>query len=345
MVSHASTAHLVLRAEISPHVILDRPAELITFLLNPTSPLHFGRQTTVPPSKSEYPLDHFLTLKAAMAAATPPIRALQRLSLLPMAHTQRSAFATSSRVGLDFTRPSRASTTGTSTYTYTTTESAGAAARQGASSAPSFPSATRARAPPHMAAPHLNPNASPASDNAGSGNAFMTKAERAAAEKLKVRFAPYNDPDGPDPRLPYSHVLTLHGSKNNLRLTFSDRIGVLCPPISGGIGQVFKKGRRRDFESGTQAAVKAFTEMERVINQYNSQYGPDPSRNRVQSGVSKMSIKLVVVSSGQRSVGFEGVKGALIGPEGSFVRQYITMVEDRTKVPIGGDRPRRKKRR
>lgn len=202
---------------------------------------------------------------AALAELRPALRAVApRLS---------SSFATSSRVGLDFTRPALAS-----------------------------PSA------PRMAA--------------------------AVKEAKRMRWAPlspdmYRTATGQAERAP-THQLSIMSSRNNVILTFADRIGPLFPSISGGTDKVFKKAQRSSFEAAHQAAIKMITRVSEVAREFSE---TQPER-----------MYIMVTYNGVFGQGREAVTAAISGPDGAELRNLITRIEDRTPIKIGGTRPRAARR-
>lgn len=130
-----------------------------------------------------------------------------------------------------------------------------------------------------------------------------------------------------DPFSP-THTLTITSTRNNVLLTFSDRIGPIFPTISGGSGKTFKKAGRASYEAANQAALKAF---EKITGFFAHRPSGEP-------------FGLRVAFRGVVGQGREAVAQALAGPQGEEMRKLIKRVEDRTPVKIGGTRARKVRR-
>lgn len=92
--------------------------------------------------------------------------------------------------------------------------------------------------------------------------------------------------------------------------------------VSGGTAG-FKKVQRSGYEAGYQCAVKMFG----VIDQMAEKDGP-------------IAVTLLFNGFGQ---GREAMTRALNSPDGEKIRSLIVRVTDRTPVPIGGVRPKKKR--
>ncbi|WWD19656.1 hypothetical protein CI109_104118 [Kwoniella shandongensis] len=123
-----------------------------------------------------------------------------------------------------------------------------------------------------------------------------------------------------------THTLNIKSTRNNVVLSLTDGLGPLFGTVSGGSDKTFKNSQRSSYEAATQASIKMF---DKVVEWSRS----TPSQPRVR-----------VAFSGLFGVGREAISSALSGPEGQEMRSLIVRVEDRTKIKIGGVRapkPRR----
>lgn len=138
----------------------------------------------------------------------------------------------------------------------------------------------------------------------------------------------FNRVNGTYDRAP-THTLTVMSSRNNVLLTFTDKTGPLCATITAGTDKVFKKHNRNNAEAANQAALKMFA---KILAQ---------ARTWEERG---HRMYLQVAFSGFGGVGRETVASAIGAADGEQLRPYITHIEDRTPIKIGGTRapkPRR----
>ncbi|WWC72025.1 uncharacterized protein I206_105984 [Kwoniella pini CBS 10737] len=125
-----------------------------------------------------------------------------------------------------------------------------------------------------------------------------------------------------------THTLNVKSTRNNIILSFTDGLGPIFGSISGGSDKLFKNSQRSSYEASTQASLKIF---EKILEFNRSQ----PIKNK---------LNLKISFNGLFGMGREALSSALSGPEGQEIRKLITRVEDKTKIKIGGTRspkPRR----
>lgn len=96
--------------------------------------------------------------------------------------------------------------------------------------------------------------------------------------------------------------------------------------VSGGLAG-FKKVQRSGYEAGYQCAVRMFAKITELAEQTAPQ-GKQPA------------VTLLFNGFGQ---GREATTRALLSPDGERVRNYFVRVTDRTPIPIGGVRPKKKR--
>ncbi|EIW82531.1 translational machinery component, partial [Coniophora puteana RWD-64-598 SS2] len=84
----------------------------------------------------------------------------------------------------------------------------------------------------------------------------------------------------------------------------------------------FKNSNRSSYEAGYQCAVQAFEAV----------------RERAQVDPDSFTLSLVFKGNGQ---GREAVQKAFLSTEGDHVRSYVTSVEDRTSIKMGGTRAKK----
>ncbi|WRT70217.1 uncharacterized protein IL334_007212 [Kwoniella shivajii] len=142
------------------------------------------------------------------------------------------------------------------------------------------------------------------------------------------RFMVETDRLGGDRQNNPTHTLHIKSTRNNVVLSLTDGMGPVFSTVSGGSDKIFKNSQRSSYEAATQAATKMF---EKILEW-----------NRSLSPSNKVNIR--VAFNGMFGMGREAISSALAGPEGQELRSLITRVEDRTKIKIGGTRapkPRR----
>lgn len=126
-----------------------------------------------------------------------------------------------------------------------------------------------------------------------------------------------------------THTLTVNSSRNNVLLTFADRLGPCFPTISGGTDVNFKNSHRSTYEAAHQATLKTFERI-REYEAYWANAGKP--------------VNLCVAFRGLTGQGREAVAAALSGPEGDAIRPLVVRIEDRTPIKIGGTRARKARR-
>ncbi|KAK8853240.1 hypothetical protein IAR55_003942 [Kwoniella newhampshirensis] len=254
-------------------------------------------------------------------------------------------FASSSRIGLDFTTPRRLPPSTTTTTTTTTLvedvlvdEPVSSEAEQVIPSIPISdrvqttpqsqsppPASTLTQTPPSLRTSPRTAQYTP-QFNLSSSSASSASASSSSSSSLRWTPESTNVGTGEAPHLLPTHTLNIKSTRNNIVLSLTDGLGPLFGTISGGSDKTFKNSQRSSYEAATQAAIKTF---DRVVEWSRS----TPSRPRVR-----------VAFNGLFGVGREAISSALAGPEGTEMRSLIVRVEDRTKVKIGGVRapkPRR----
>ena len=228
-------------------------------------------------------------------------------------------FASSSRVGLDFTLPRRASNP-----TTTTTVDLPPHLR-----APAQPTSS---GQPPRGGPSVVPNfTKPASQRVGLNNPPNAEStpliQSVAPPSINVdgmRYKPI-DPTAETEHnvMAVTHTFNVKSTRNNVHLTFADAMGPLWKTITAGSDKIFKKSQRSTYEAAHQAALKMF---EKVLT-----YARE---NRVQLRIS---------FNGLDGTGRDAVSSAITGPEGVEFRRLIVSIEDRTPLRIGGTRPKKRR--
>ncbi|WOO82642.1 37S ribosomal protein S18, mitochondrial [Vanrija pseudolonga] len=137
----------------------------------------------------------------------------------PSRWVQASSFATSSRVGLDFTAPARSSGKNLAR------QNRKIAAQQGVVGMATIPSAD------------------------------ATPVETVRWHPLPTDL--YRNAAGIADRAP-THTLHVMSTRNNTLLTFCDALGPMFRTTSGGTDKVFRKTSRQSYEAAHQAALKTF---------------------------------------------------------------------------------------
>jgi small subunit ribosomal protein S11 len=160
-------------------------------------------------------------------------------SFVPLA---RATLASSSRVGLDFTRPAAQAVR--SARFVSTTSSVGAATAPLSSTLSSSTSSPAPVGSDGEPLPTLRWNPHP-------------------VEPFLMRR-------GLPDRAP-THTLTVLSSRNNAMLTFTDKVGPLFPTITAGTGNVFRKSHRSSYEAAHQAALKMITKILDASRSFHAQ--------------------------------------------------------------------------
>lgn len=267
-------------------------------------------------------------------ALTSSLRPIQRGS----AQVCRANFASSSRHGLDFTRPrldeSKPKPTLTTATTTTTTVDAPPHLPQLESQPiptleikPPYPVPTPPSAKPIptiiprtvIPTSTLPPSAKrPSRRDVPLARYAPIEALNDPIDERGNRDATLSNPIGKTRRI--THILHIKCTRNNVHLSFVDAVGNLFGTITAGSDKVFKKSNRSSYEAAHQATLKIF---EKVL-----EFSRD---NQVQ---------LCVAFKGLMGTGREAVAAAIMGPEGAEFSRLIVKVEDRTPIAIGGDRAR-----
>ncbi|WVR07657.1 hypothetical protein IAU60_004699 [Kwoniella sp. DSM 27419] len=263
---------------------------------------------------------------------------------VPVARPVTASFASSSRHGLDFTRPRFASTTTSNTTTTVTpaaveeqvidTPAASAEPDVSMQSHETPSTSNKTPQPVPTPKPRLSVNTPPTpkqhtpqftstptvgSSRGAARDKKAPKVLRFETEKLRVGAG-----DGPLP----THTLHVKSTRNNTILCLTDNHGPLFGTVSGGSDRVFKNSQRSSYEAATQAATKMIDKIVAWNASLNSDQRP----------------RIRVAFNGMFGMGREAVSAALSGPEGQEMRSLIMRVEDRTRIKIGGTRapkPRR----
>ncbi|ORY33448.1 hypothetical protein BCR39DRAFT_301404 [Naematelia encephala] len=252
--------------------------------------------------------------------------------------TQASPFASSSRVGLDFSTPRFADSPSTEplspqaqprahaqTTTTTTT------LLDAPSPTPSPTSASSTEEPKRVPQFNIAASRAPRSSSSSSSSSFTFPTPRSnrapqtlpSTTRSGVRYAPEEDPFSDSSAV--THTLHVRSTRNNCLLAFTDSVGTVFGTISGGTGKVFKGHNKGTYEAATQAALKMF----------------DRIREYVQDGA---RVRLRVSYNGLSGQGRDAVSTALHAPEGTDIRALVVRLEDRTRLKIGGSRPGKKRR-
>lgn len=167
--------------------------------------------------------------------------------------------------------------------------------------------------------------------NASTTTAPTTTPETSTPPRVRTR-----DPRGP-PTLPIN--LYVKSSRNN---TIISLVSTLSPqilnkhslPLSGVLSRIsggtagFKKVHRSGYEAGYQCAVRSFAQLVKL------------DEENVEQGGGGVDVTLLFNGFGQ---GREAVTRALLSPDGEAVRGMFVRVTDRTPIPIGGVRPKKKR--
>ncbi|KAK4686495.1 hypothetical protein P7C73_g3636, partial [Tremellales sp. Uapishka_1] len=141
---------------------------------------------------------------------------------------QASSFASSSRVGLDFTLPRRSPE----------------APMKPSTAAPITPQFTLPGSAPSSSTSTPTPPSAPSSKKGG--KAGQPPRFHAEPPRLTERA------------LSPTHTLTVTSTRNNTLLTFSDGMGPLFPTITCGTDKKFKNAGKDSFEAAHQATLKMF---------------------------------------------------------------------------------------
>ncbi|WVF72971.1 hypothetical protein IAT40_007789 [Kwoniella sp. CBS 6097] len=274
-----------------------------------------------------------------------------------------ASFASSSRHGLDFTRPLLDSkplpTKGTLTIEEQVTEEGFAAepessadASVGSHTSPSTSNAAPEVVPTPQPRLSINtpPTPSPTLSGTSSGST-STPQFNIPSSSSTTRLAPTGASAGspvkgkkgvPSGRwaiesskigagertlLP-THTLHVKSTRNNIILSLTDGLGPVFSTVSGGTDRTFKNSQRSSYEAATQASTKMFDKIVEWSRTLGHQDRP----------------KIRIAFNGLFGMGREAFAGALAGPEGQEMRSLVARVEDRTRIKIGGARapkPRR----
>ncbi|WWC64571.1 uncharacterized protein I303_107182 [Kwoniella dejecticola CBS 10117] len=246
-------------------------------------------------------------------------------------------FASSSRHGLDFTRPRRFPTPSNPATTTTVVEDQ-LSTENVAEPAPS----TESHQTPSTSNPNPEPVPTPKSAPITSSSSSTAPSAKLTVPQIPVAPRPKNTKGLPVIRWrpeeckisgltkeqTPTHTLNVKSTRNNIVLSFTDDFGPVFGSVSGGSDKAFKNSQRSSYEAATQASIKMF---EKILEFHRSQ----PHANR---------LGLRVSFNGLFGMGREALSSALSGPEGQEIRSLIVRVEDKTKVKIGGTRapkPRR----
>ncbi|WVW86179.1 hypothetical protein I302_108220 [Kwoniella bestiolae CBS 10118] len=242
-----------------------------------------------------------------------------------------ASFASSSRHGLDFTRPRQLPPPTNTTTTLlepdvtsepvTESHESPSTSNQNPEPIPTpQPSPKTIPTPsetPKLHTPQIpTPSARATGKNAKSGMRWVSETDKSNdKDKLSVP----------------THTLHVRSTRNNIILSFTDGLGPVFTNISGGSDKQFKNSQRSSYEAATQASIKMF---EKIL-EYHQTTSPPGGKSR---------LNLRVSFNGLFGMGREAIASALSGPEGQEIRGLITRVEDRTKVKIGGTRARKPRR-
>jgi small subunit ribosomal protein S11 len=122
-----------------------------------------------------------------------------------------------------------------------------------------------------------------------------------------------------------SFNLYVKSTRNNTIMSLvgkvvNGQLGTFCNVSGGLVG--FKKVQRSGYEAGYQCAVRMFAAIKA-----EAEKGP-------------IAVTLLFNGFGQ---GREATNRALMSPDGEAVRSHIVRVTDRTPIPMGGVRPKKKR--
>ncbi|WWC91709.1 uncharacterized protein L201_006655 [Kwoniella dendrophila CBS 6074] len=260
----------------------------------------------------------------------------------------QAGFASSSRHGLDFTRP-RSLPSPTTTTTTTTLEPETVAPPQETpftststpESIPTPQAQPQPKTPPTVSTPQPK-LVTPTIPTTPLRIQNQTQTQSSKKGAVGYRWVPeknlslsstssYNS--GREVDTYPTHTLNIRSTRNNVVLSFTDGLGPLFSTISGGSDGSFKNSQRSSYEAATQASIKMF---EKILDFYQTTSIPRSSKSQ--------RFNLRVSFNGLFGQGREAISSALSGPEGQEIRTLIRRVEDKTKVKIGGTRapkPRR----
>ncbi|WVR00162.1 hypothetical protein IAU59_007304 [Kwoniella sp. CBS 9459] len=307
------------------------------------------------------------------------LRGAARSTFVPASTTAtaRASFASSSRHGLDFTRPLLASNNnkGTSTLTIEeqVTEEEGfpaepESAADASVSAHTSPSTSKA-APEVVPTPqprlsiHTPPTPTPSS-TAGAGStstpqfnipssssaAAGTASSRVAAPTASGAAAPgagsAKGKKGSAPGVRWAIESSQIGAGDSSSLPThtlhvkSSRNNIILS-LTDGLGPIFSTvsgGTDRTFKNSQRSSYEAATQASTKMFDKIVKWAGDLPRSQAYKP------RIRVAFSGLFGMGREAFAGALSGPEGQEMRTLVSRVEDRTKIKIGGARapkPRR----
>lgn len=118
--------------------------------------------------------------------------------------------------------------------------------------------------------------------------------------------------------------LYVTATRNNTLITFTRPNGNPIATITGGTAG-FKGAKKSSYEAGYTCATKAFGLIKQVKEEDN-----------------KMDLELFLSGFGQ---GRDAVYRALMSEEGSWVKDMIVRLTDKTPIKIGGTRSKKRARR
>ncbi|KAK6909412.1 hypothetical protein I203_103430 [Kwoniella mangroviensis CBS 8507] len=253
---------------------------------------------------------------------------LSRPTFIPTA-----SFASSSRHGLDFTRP-RQFPPSTPTTTTTTTLLEEDPTTEPITESHESPSTSNQNAEPiptSQPSPTSSTKTIPTPTSTPTSTPIPSSPARARSSKGSgLRWLAETDKSNDNNKhLVPTHTLHVRSTRNNIVLSFTDGLGPVFTNVSGGSDRQFKNSQRSSYEAATQASIKMF---EKILEYHQT---TTPSNRRLQLRVS---------FNGLFGMGREAIASALSGPEGQEIRSLITRVEDRTKIKIGGTRARKPRR-
>lgn len=171
-----------------------------------------------------------------MASLRLPAQIVRSAVAGPSRWVQASSFATSSRVGLDFTAPVR---------------------RGGTKSGKDI----------------RNMNRRIEEQKGVVGMAKIPSPDDAPLDAVRWNPLPndlYRNAAGIADRAP-THTLHVHSTRNNTLITFCDALGPMFRSVSGGTDKVFRKTTRQSYEAAHQAALKVFAHITAVSRKLREQ--------------------------------------------------------------------------